>query len=123
MNSTYINDNSTLLSTIQATIRSVTATSGSCSGNEIYAVAGDKESVVQSFINSSIQFIQQTKANSAIDKTSIATLFSSYQAQDTSWTIPLTGCGYTAYQLASMTGYTTTVNSYYISAITQLNAL
>ena len=123
MNTTYSNDQISLSANLQSASRGYAAGGYNCSGNEIIGIANVKESMVQSFLTSSISFISQTKSSSPIDKVTLAGEFQTFQAQDVAWTIPLTSCGYTATQLATMTGITGVIDGYYTTALSQLNSL
>lgn len=96
-----------------------------CSQHNLAAVAKLKESQVQSFLNAVIAFIQAEKSNNQIDKAAISPLFATYQTQDAGWiaSSSLTpACGFTA-EMISATGYAVAIQSYYATALGQINAM
>ena len=96
-----------------------------CTEHELTAVANLKKTQVQTFLNAAIAFIQAEKSNNQIDKASIAPLFADYQTKDVGWLASselIPTCEFTS-EMVSATGYAAAIESYYATAISQLNAM
>lgn len=96
-------------------------------GGDVYAYITWKEGHVQHFLNTVIANIQIVRNTSPIDKTAVASLLSTYQAQDVAWSGDATFKKICANIVMSLfltqSGYTTIVNFAYTNAIAQLNAM
>jgi len=124
MSSLYAIDQVTLASDVQTTESFLASQGLSCSGAEIIDVANLKETHVLAFLNAVLADIKTVAAGGSIDKTAIAAVIASYQAQDLAWLATQSICGTLLTPLeVTTTGYASTINSYYANAISQLNAL
>jgi hypothetical protein len=95
-----------------------------CTEHELAAVANLKKTQVQTFLNAVIAFIRVEKSNNQIDKAAIAPLFTTYKTKDAGWLASsdlIPACEFTS-EMISATGYVTAIESYYATAISQLNA-
>ena len=99
-------------------------------GNSSYALDQIRElklSHVQNFINVSLQFTNSTKSSFTLDKTAIKNIFTNYQAIDITET---TAAIVDSYQVRgrsidqnALSSAVTSVNSYYSTALLQIEAM
>jgi hypothetical protein len=89
-------------------------------GASLYAATTSKESRVQTFLTNAITYIQTVKQSNAIDKAAIAILFTNYQGSDLGF---LNLQVFSAARAQLDQTYTPAINSYYVLAAAQLNAL
>lgn len=121
MNMNYSNDKLLLSTSIQTCFRQ------NSGGAAISCSISAKQVSAQNFLNTVLANIQAVKINTPIDNAAIATMLSTYQAQDLAWlTVNSLSPTYTmtSGELATFTpSYDSSVNTSYSNALVQFNAI
>ena len=124
MSSTYAADQAALANQIGASANAAAAGSGVCSGAFLMQLASLKETETQSYLNSVYTYISNLSSTSQISSSAIDSLLSTYQAQDSAWftSSQIPNCAYSAVAISS-TGFSSSINSMYSTAIQKINSL